>query len=153
MCEKCEEEIHEDCYHCNECDFDICKKCTGYINRPLGPHPCFVCTEGHYLRLFQSNIESICNSCSLQCGFKFYFCQDCGFSLCLSCCSLLYKNITKQCPKSCPKGHKLTYNPQVTQRYPKNEFLCAISKKPYKNIGSFNCYECSYDISLISINS
>lgn len=154
-CDDCRSEITSASYHCEDCDYDLCADCSGFGLKPLGPHPAFMCSEEHQLHYYDSQSfystmgldkSFRCNSCKELKSEECFHCKKCKFDICTDCSDTLSKLIFKDSTVTCDNGHLLYWNPKSCKNYSGSAFSCNDCAEISKDIGSFNCAECNYDL-------
>ncbi|XP_056844564.1 uncharacterized protein LOC108820157 isoform X2 [Raphanus sativus] len=127
-CILCKKAFSLEFYHCDVCNFSICKEC---MKNPPPVDIVSLTTHEHQLHLVPRLIEFTCNACGTTGDRSPYFCLQCNFMIHWECIDLprvIYINRHDHC---------ISYTPRLGH----GEWKCIVCRR--KVDGFYGAYSCS----------
>ncbi|KAF8079723.1 hypothetical protein N665_1004s0007 [Sinapis alba] len=130
LCEKEFDQEHHQLYHCDVCNFSICRECIS--NPPPVDVECLK-THEHQLHLVPRLIDFTCNACGTKGNRSPYFCLKCNFMIHRECIDLpRVININRH-------DHRITYTPRLRH----GEWKCKVCRQKVDGFnGVYTCSKC-----------
>jgi hypothetical protein len=160
-CSYCKIGMKRSSWHCRECRFDLCKDCRDWVvDSQKFTSPALKCWENHFLlgsdklKEFYKKKFGIekytCRSCNSQQEGENLHCRRCYFDMCNTCKGLVESHSQTAENIKCKAGHSITWAPDVCKRYKVtykiHKYTCNVCMRSYTGAGSFNCFDCMFDI-------
>lgn len=137
QCNKCYIEINCPSWHCDLCNFNLCKLCAS----EKGALPIEIkdkCILKHILKPKKFKFEVKCNGCSNKIKYANNSCDICDYKICEVCSKFLNQEIAQDPILSCHKGHLLRWSDYA-------DYTCDVCARKFES-SSFYCKTCDLDV-------
>ena len=166
-CKYCKAAMRRSSWHCRECNFDLCSTCRDWVvDSEKFDCKYLKCWENHSL-LLSNKLKDFykkkfgtekysCRTCNTQQEGHSLHCRRCFYDICIGCKESIqgYSPLVEKV--KCDAGHGLVWAPDVCKMYKEkfkvHKYVCHLCAKSFVGGGSFNCFQCMFDICVACIS-